>query len=793
MSKDLITKLRVKGNNSENSNWTTVPIGVESQNVILDKDSATNTITSMKDYMDSPSGGRNYLVDTSQAKTLVVLEDEEKDGKLLYMGADEEVYTTYQEKTLKELGFKEGDMISFSFDWTVRDIDSSKNYDKTTPIQEIRDVVWDEGSEQKPEFYVALKNASLGTIGEYIKVPFGSVFNSRGQSRTITNQRYVLTNSNPYQYSSTTASKTLTLKSVIFPDGETTITGHFSKKIKLTSEYLELKSFTIQSDRVHYETQGDTQFAVCKHIVAPFELEIKNFILEKGLKTSDWSPAPEDVQNLANSLINIPIRTRTDFEQQHGLLSKTDYLSDLTGSCYLFNRIVHVDMQGTIGQEYAQHNTSSQLFSVPFGYAPAPLQDIAALSAVHTKSFSSNGLLVDQYGQKIGLVGLIKKEELDETTDAAGKALDADTKQWGAIHLTNPNASLLPGDKIWITGSYMVSEDTAKYFGNNVYNTIIPADDKEEQKEEDKEAEKSYTVTFNSDGGSTINPQTVNGYTAITLPTPTKENNDFLGWYDGTGIVSSPYTVTRDITLRAMWQEGTEPQPVVPTSVDLLANLSATSVTPSITLPTLTQATFTRRAGSLSKSSGTNIITICPDAYSRDNSKIVTYYGAKSSKSNGLQGPILELKLGDNSFVNGTIETTMVIKANSSGSCGMCEIFLGSTNKGKCITGLSLRSYSSSQTGLTAKTVLDNTYGSSNISFTQAGTSDEDRRIKIEKSSSGIRIYENDVLKSELAYTGQDVIDRIIFRFCAYQVSNVYQRCWKQVIKGLTLTTTPNT
>jgi hypothetical protein len=127
-------------------------------------------------------------------------------------------------------------------------------------------------------------------------------------------------------------------------------------------------------------------------------------------------------------------------------------------------------MQGTIGQEYAQHNTSSQLFSVPFGYAPAPLQDIAALSAVQTKSFSSNGLLVDKYGQKIGLVGLIKRAELDET-------LDADGKQWGAIHLTNPNASLTPGDKIWITGSYIVSEDTARYFGNNIYNTIIPADD----------------------------------------------------------------------------------------------------------------------------------------------------------------------------------------------------------------------------------------------------------------------------------------------------------------------------
>ncbi|MDR0453340.1 MAG: InlB B-repeat-containing protein [Deferribacteraceae bacterium] len=61
-----------------------------------------------------------------------------------------------------------------------------------------------------------------------------------------------------------------------------------------------------------------------------------------------------------------------------------------------------------------------------------------------------------------------------------------------------------------------------------------------------------YTVTF--DNASGITPVSTSFNTAITLPIPSEKTGyTFDGWYDGKGIVSSPYHVTKDITLTARW------------------------------------------------------------------------------------------------------------------------------------------------------------------------------------------------------------------------------------------------
>ena len=67
-----------------------------------------------------------------------------------------------------------------------------------------------------------------------------------------------------------------------------------------------------------------------------------------------------------------------------------------------------------------------------------------------------------------------------------------------------------------------------------------------------------YTVTFNTDGGSTVASQTVESGQKATRPAadPTLEGSWFLGWYEDSGLTkgfdfSTP--VTADITLYAKW------------------------------------------------------------------------------------------------------------------------------------------------------------------------------------------------------------------------------------------------
>ena len=74
----------------------------------------------------------------------------------------------------------------------------------------------------------------------------------------------------------------------------------------------------------------------------------------------------------------------------------------------------------------------------------------------------------------------------------------------------------------------------------------------------------TYTVTFDSLGGTIVEPRTVkDGKTATRPADPTREGWTFVGWtLDG-----EPYDfatpVTRDLTLKARWSEITPVTPVV--------------------------------------------------------------------------------------------------------------------------------------------------------------------------------------------------------------------------------------
>ena len=71
----------------------------------------------------------------------------------------------------------------------------------------------------------------------------------------------------------------------------------------------------------------------------------------------------------------------------------------------------------------------------------------------------------------------------------------------------------------------------------------------------------TYTVTFDSDGGSEVASQTVeSGKTATKPADPAKSGEKtsyvFLGWYNGDSAFDFASAITADVTLKAKWLEG---------------------------------------------------------------------------------------------------------------------------------------------------------------------------------------------------------------------------------------------
>lgn len=65
---------------------------------------------------------------------------------------------------------------------------------------------------------------------------------------------------------------------------------------------------------------------------------------------------------------------------------------------------------------------------------------------------------------------------------------------------------------------------------------------------------KKYTISFNTDGGNSLESITAKEKETITLPIAVKEGYIFNGWTNESGeIIPSIYVVTKDITLKATW------------------------------------------------------------------------------------------------------------------------------------------------------------------------------------------------------------------------------------------------
>ncbi len=81
---------------------------------------------------------------------------------------------------------------------------------------------------------------------------------------------------------------------------------------------------------------------------------------------------------------------------------------------------------------------------------------------------------------------------------------------------------------------------------------------------------KEYTVTFDSNGGTTVSPIKVKKDDTISEPTaPTKEGYTFAGWYLDDVKFSFSTKITRDITLKARWSSDSEPEEVEDLELDV--------------------------------------------------------------------------------------------------------------------------------------------------------------------------------------------------------------------------------
>ena len=174
----------------------------------------------------------------------------------------------------------------------------------------------------------------------------------------------------------------------------------------------------------------------------------------------------------------------------------------------------------------------------------------------------------------------------------------------------------------------------------------------------------TYTVTFNTDGGSAVDSQTVNYNSTARTPTaPTKEGYTFAGWYTDAGCTNSYdflAAVTESITLYAKWTVNTY---TVTFNTDggsavdsQTVNYNSTATTP--TAPTKTGYTF---AGWYTDAGCTNsydflaAVTENITLYAKW-TEVITTWTALSEKLNG----VLNKDVGD-IYISGEFDVTSEI------------------------------------------------------------------------------------------------------------------------------------
>lgn len=117
------------------------------------------------------------------------------------------------------------------------------------------------------------------------------------------------------------------------------------------------------------------------------------------------------------------------------------------------------------------------------------------------------------------------------------------TYNFEPIPVQLPDAPVKEGHHF--VGWYYDEELTRPYNGEPIYadTTLYP-----------KFEINTYTVTYDSNNGTAVNPATVNWNSAAPTPTPTRTGYNFVGWYTLAGMKYNGEAITSNVTLVARWE-----------------------------------------------------------------------------------------------------------------------------------------------------------------------------------------------------------------------------------------------
>ncbi|EHQ88486.1 InlB B-repeat-containing protein [Desulfosporosinus youngiae] len=202
--------------------------------------------------------------------------------------------------------------------------------------------------------------------------------------------------------------------------------------------------------------------------------------------------------------------------------------TDIVGTTYYF---VVVTNTATVGGEAKTSTNTSSIKTVIVLAAPAPTYDVSA-SGSSLSNITLNNTSATQY-----------QNYTTTLSAASGYTLPS------SITITMGGMTLVPGvDYIYIktsatTGTLTVYNVTGE-LSITAVGVLIPT--------------QTYTIRFNSNGGSNVAAISGTYGTAIILPTPTKPEFNFAGWYRDSGFATSYLSNTmgaENITLHAKWEQ----------------------------------------------------------------------------------------------------------------------------------------------------------------------------------------------------------------------------------------------
>ncbi|MBC2727058.1 InlB B-repeat-containing protein [Desulfosporosinus sp.] len=202
--------------------------------------------------------------------------------------------------------------------------------------------------------------------------------------------------------------------------------------------------------------------------------------------------------------------------------------TDLVGTTYYYVEVTNTAIVG--GETKTSTNTSS-IKTVIVLAAPAPTYDVSA-SGSSLSNITLNNTIAKQY-----------QNYTTTLSAASGYTLPS------SLTITMGGVTLVPGvDYIYTktsatTGTLTVYNVTGE-LSITAVGVLIPT--------------QTYAITFNSSGGSTVAAISGTYGTALILPTPTKPDFNFAGWYRDSGFATSYLSNTmgaENITLHAKWEQ----------------------------------------------------------------------------------------------------------------------------------------------------------------------------------------------------------------------------------------------